>query len=125
MRWQRLAGVVAVVVLVGGTWLFAEEKGRDRAERPRRGQDRLKVMAEKLGLSEDQQQKIRGIHEKYEGKVRELRREEFKEVSEVLTAEQREKAKEIFKGRAGGKGRQGKEGRPKGGTEDRSPPDKE
>ena len=62
--------------------------------------DRLRAVADRLGLSEEQRGKIREIHasfaEKFEAQRtarRDLRREELKAMGEVLTPEQREKVK--------------------------------
>jgi Spy/CpxP family protein refolding chaperone len=62
--------------------------------------ERLRGVAERLGLTDEQRSKIREIHasfaEKYEAQRtarRDLRREELKAMDEVLTPEQREKVK--------------------------------
>lgn len=78
-------------------------------------EDRLKEMTEKLGLNQDQQDKIKAVHQKYTGQIQEIRakgrekiteedrtkmRELFqaqgKEIAAVLTPEQRQKMNELY-----------------------------
>jgi Spy/CpxP family protein refolding chaperone len=68
--------------------------------------DRLRAVADRLGLTEEQRSKIREAHaafaEKYEAQRtarRDLRREELKAMGEVLTPEQREKVKSYIEDR--------------------------
>jgi Spy/CpxP family protein refolding chaperone len=68
--------------------------------------DRLRAVADRLGLTDDQRGKIREIHasfaEKYEAQRtarRDLRREELKALGEVLTPEQREKVQSYIEDR--------------------------
>jgi Spy/CpxP family protein refolding chaperone len=68
--------------------------------------ERLRGVADRLGLTDEQRGKIREIHasfaEKYEAQRtarRELRREELKAMGEVLTPEQREKVKSYIEDR--------------------------
>jgi Spy/CpxP family protein refolding chaperone len=68
--------------------------------------ERLRGVADRLGLTDDQHGKLREIHasfaEKYEAQRtarRELRREELKAMGEVLTPEQREKVKSYVEDR--------------------------
>ena len=68
--------------------------------------ERLRAVADKLGLSEEQRSKIREMHaafvEKYEAqrdRRRELRHQELKALGEVLTPEQREKVKSFTEDR--------------------------
>ena len=82
---------------------------------------RLKMMTEKLGLTQDQQDKIKAIFEKYspqikaivskgtanltadeKTKVQELIKAEHGEVDDVLTDEQKAKRKEMHPGGPGG-----------------------
>ncbi len=86
---------------------------------PGKMEERLSAMKEKLGLSDDQQKKVRAIFEKNAGKmreafsaggdkVREVMRAQMEEVGAILTPEQREKMKDLApKGerRPGGKGK--------------------
>jgi len=99
MRWQHL-GVTALAILIvgGGSWLTAREKPGAKAH------DRVEALAAKLGLSDEQKEKIRKIHadfdpkaDKLEAEIRELRHNEMEAASQVLTESQREKAKELFK----------------------------
>jgi Spy/CpxP family protein refolding chaperone len=68
--------------------------------------ERLRGVADRLGLTDEQRGKIREIHasfaEKYEAQKtarRDLRREELKAMGEVLTPEQREKVKDYIEDR--------------------------
>jgi len=68
--------------------------------------DRLRAVADRLGLTEEQRSKIREAHaafaEKYEAQRtqrRDLRRDELKALSEVLTPEQLEKVKSYIEDR--------------------------
>jgi len=103
LMWHRI-GVAALAILalwVGGSLLTAQEK----ADRPRaKGQDRLEVIAAKLGLSAEQKEKIRQIHDEFDSKrdkledqIRDLRQEERQAMSKVLTEEQRAKVPGVLK----------------------------
>ena len=68
--------------------------------------DRLRAVADRLGLTEEQRSKIREAHaaftEKYEAQRtqrRDLRREELQAMGAVLTPEQREKVKSYIEDR--------------------------
>ena len=68
--------------------------------------DRLRALADKLGLTDEQRNKIREAHaafaEKYEAQRtqrRELRREELKALGTVLTPDQLEKVKSYIEDR--------------------------
>jgi Spy/CpxP family protein refolding chaperone len=68
--------------------------------------DRLHAVADKLGLTAEQRQKIREIHTGFAPKYQaqrtarhELRRDEFKELGAILTPEQREQVKEAVQER--------------------------
>ena len=77
-------------------------------------EERLKMMTEKLGLTQDQQDKIKAIQEKNgpqlkefmakgrenlseadKEKAREIMKGQFEEIGAVLTPEQKEKMKEL------------------------------
>jgi len=79
--------------------------------------ERLKIMTEKLGLSQDQQDKVKAIQEKHapefkelmakgrenatdadKAKLRELVKTQMEEIGAVLTPEQKEKMKELRPG---------------------------
>ena len=81
----------------------------------RGGGDRLKEMTEKLNLTQDQQDKVKAIMEKYGPQLREIfakgrenvteadrakageiMKSQREEIAAVLTAEQKEKMKELF-----------------------------
>ncbi len=102
----------------------AGEKPGPKPEGERRGpgaqgarmnpEERLKMMTEKLGLTQDQQDKIKAIQEKSapqfkelmakgrenlsdadKEKARELMKSQFEEIGAVLTPEQKEKMKDL------------------------------
>ncbi len=96
-------------------------------------EERLKMMTEKLGLTQEQQDKIKAIMEKNapqfrelmakgrenltdadKEKMKELMKSQMEEIAAVLTPEQREKMKELRPGGPGGDRKPG-EGRPKRG----------
>jgi Spy/CpxP family protein refolding chaperone len=99
-------------------------------------EERLKMMTEKLGLTQDQQDKIKAIQEKHapefkelmgkgrdnlteadRTKMRELMKTQMEEIAAVLTPEQKEKFKEMRPegGRPGGPGGDRKPGERKPG----------
>ncbi len=116
----------------------AAEKPAGKPEGERRGpggrmspEERLKMMTEKLGLTQDQQDKIKAIQEKNapqfkelmakgrenlsdadKEKAKELMKSQFEEIGAVLTPEQKEKMKEM---RGPGGDRKPGEGRAKPG----------
>ena len=125
--------IATAALLVTSTGVFAEDekpKGEGRGPGGHNPAERLKMMTEKLGLSEDQTAKIKAIFEKNFPKMKELREDtslsqedkrakfmelrkaEMEEIRAVLTPEQQEKLKEL---RPGGPGRKGggKPGEPK------------
>ena len=86
-------------------------------------EERLKMMTERLGLTQDQQDKIKAIYAKNadtmkafrekgrenlteddKAKIRELMKAQFEEVSNVLTPEQKEKMKKAREEHGGGRG---------------------
>lgn len=119
-----ILGVAASALFTVPSVTLAETK--PPGERPQRGPGpldsdaRLKMMTEKLGLSEDQQARIKAIYEKYgpeikeliakgtanltedeKTKVKELMKSKMEEVGAVLTPAQKEKMQE---GRPSGPG---------------------
>src|SRR5262245_20875819 len=127
---QHILTVAAAALLVIPTFSFAEDApkadkpevdkpGREkRGDRPNFGpEERIKMMTEKLGLTAEQQEKIKAVFAKNEAKfkaAREKGRENMteedrkalheamkgqeEEVDAVLTPEQKEKRKEMLKG---------------------------
>jgi len=88
--------------------LFREEMRTWRDQAARR--QRLKAVADKLGLSEDQRKQAKEVHAKYDSQthqlheqLRDLHRQEHEAISKVLTDEQRQKMQELRKGREGGR----------------------
>ena len=113
--------VAFAAILATSASVFAEEE-KPKPERPaaRGAAERLKTMTEKLGLTEEQQGKIREIfaktapkakalredtalsEEDKRAKMMELRKGEAEEIRAVLTPEQQEKMKALRKeGKAG------------------------
>lgn len=145
---QHILTVAAAALLAIPTFSFAQDKpagdkpagDRPAGDRPGRGagrmdpEARLKVMTEKLALTQEQQDKIKAIYaksaednkalrekgfqnlsEEERTKMRESFQKQNEEVQAVLTPEQKEKyAKEFPQGgrRGGGRGEGG--GRPDG-----------
>lgn len=119
--------VAATALLFTPSFTIAEEP---KGERPPGGGDgkrmnpeeRLKMMTEKLGLTPDQQEKIKAIFEKGKAereafkaaggerteeektKFRETMKAQRDEIDAVLTPEQRDKVKEMRKNREKGPG---------------------
>ncbi len=111
----------------GGTEAPKPEGDKPEAKREGRPggrmnpEERLKMMTEKLGLTQDQQDKIKAIQEKNapefkelmakgrenlseadKTKMRELMKSQMEEIGAVLTPEQKEKMKEMRPAGAGG-----------------------
>jgi len=89
--------------------IFREEMRTWRDPAARR--QRLKAIADKLGLSEDQRKQIHEIHAKHDPQVhqlheqlRDLHHQEHEAVSKVLNDEQRQKLQELRKAREGSRG---------------------
>ncbi|MDH7513205.1 MAG: hypothetical protein QHH14_09695 [Clostridiales bacterium] len=112
--WLILSILVAFIAgLLGGVWserYFFDKKGRAKIARPQREPvhfPSLEQMAQELGLSEEQQEKIKKIFERNDISLKELRsdmhsrltkiRAELKsELDSVLTEEQRKKFEEMI-----------------------------
>jgi periplasmic protein CpxP/Spy len=144
---QHILTVAAAALLSIPTFSIAEDKpagdkpAGDKPAGERRGpgggrqwgaEERLKMMTERLGLTEDQQAKIKEIYAKNEEafkaarekgrenltdedrkKLGEAMRAQAEEVNAVLTPEQKEKMKEMGQRRRG-EGRPGGPGAPGG-----------
>jgi len=101
MVWHRVAGLaVAILVLTAaGTLLGADEKKAAKGSHTR-----VDALAAKLGLNDEQKEKIRKIHADFDKKedpiehrLRTLHHEEREELSKVLNDEQRAKVPEVMK----------------------------
>jgi len=97
MKWHHL-GVFALLLLAGN-WLCADDK-----KPPAAGHDRLEALASKLGLSSEQKEKLKKIHDDFdkkedplEAQVRHLRHEEHEAAHKILTEEQRKKLPALMK----------------------------
>lgn len=96
----RMAGLaLALLALAGAGKLTAEEAKETK------GHNRLAILAEKLGLSDEQKEKIQKIHADFdekqdplEHKLWALHRDEHEAMSKVLSEEQRAKVPEVVKG---------------------------
>jgi len=79
---------------------------------PAETRKRLRALADKLGMNEDQRRQARETHsrfdkeiDKLEDQLRDVRHQEREEVSKVLTSEQRDKLRQAIERRGGGEGR--------------------
>ena len=106
--------IAATALLAASTCVFAEDE-KPKAPGGRAPGERLKTLTEKLGLTEEQQAKIKDIfaktapkakalredtalsQEDKRAKMMELRKAEAEEIRAVLTPEQQEKMKEMRK----------------------------
>ena len=115
--------VALAAILATSASVLAEDEKPKAPDRPaaRAPGERLKVLTEKLGLTEEQQGKIKEIFEKNvpkakalredaalsqedkRAKMMELRKAEAEEIRAVLTPEQQEKMKELRKEGKGAK----------------------
>lgn len=104
----RLGVVGLFLVLATGGWLLGQDnKPADEKDLPPRGRTALPANFKKLGLSEEQTQKVIRIHSSYRAKIdeldrqiKELRKEEKTKLDEVLTEEQKTRLREIRTGEA-------------------------
>ena len=105
--------LAAAGLIVTATSVFAEDEKPNSRKAGHAPGERLKTMTEKLGLTEEQQGKLKAIFEKNMPKVKELRADtalsredrrakmmelrkaEMEEIRAILTPEQQEKMKEI------------------------------
>ena len=106
----------AAALFTSSIGAFAEDEKTKAPDRPKAGGapgDRLKAMSEKLGLTEEQKEKLKAIFEKNQPKIKEvctdtalsdedkrakmmeLRKAEMEEIRTLLTPEQQEKMKEM------------------------------
>jgi len=87
-----------------------------RWQNPTARREALKAVGEKLGVTDEEKEKIKKIHEEYSAKIKEpaeqlrhLHQEEHKAIEAVLTADQRTKLNELHRAHGGGEHRRGKE----------------
>ena len=113
--------LAAAGLIVTATSAFAENKKPKAARAGHTPGERLKAMTENLGLTEEQQGKLKAIFEQNRPKAKELRADtalskedkrakmielrkaEIQEIRAVLTPEQQEKMKEMRAARKGPK----------------------
>lgn len=104
----RLAIVAAALMGVGIPWVGGQDpKSRDSKDAAPRLRGQLPQSWGKLGLSDEQKQKIYGVQDKYRSKIdalnkqiAELKDQERKDMEGVLTAAQKARLREILAGRA-------------------------
>lgn len=113
MRRLRLLVVAVALIAAGSPFVTGQEKGKDG--KPKEPAAKLKGFLPanwaKLGLSEDQKQKVYETQAKYKKELDELRKKmddlkdkEKKDLEEVLTKEQKAKLKDIISGKIPGDG---------------------
>jgi hypothetical protein len=95
MKIRVVVGVLGILLLAGG-WI------QGQAEKPR-AKGQLPPNWSKLGLSDEQRQKVYSIQSEYRSKVdaleaqiKALRKQELSEVSKVLTSGQKTRLREIL-----------------------------
>lgn len=103
VRLRLLLGSMLVVALLGGSLLFGQDTKQSK------GRGGLPANWGKLGLSDEQRQKIYSIRSEYRGKIddlqeklTQLRKQENAEMLKVLTESQRSHLREILASKAGG-----------------------
>jgi TolA-binding protein len=102
----RLLVVTAALVVVGSPWVVGQDAPRSKDPAPKmRGQ--LPPNWGKLGLSEEQKQKIYSAQTKYRSKIDDLKKQiaelvdqEKKDMEAVLTDAQKSRLREIVSGKA-------------------------
>jgi Spy/CpxP family protein refolding chaperone len=101
-RPRSVIGVLTVALLVG--WLLAADtkSGEEKKDPDPKAKGQLRANWKKLGLSDDQVQKIYKVQGEYRGKIdvleqkiKELREEQYAEELKVLTAAQKARLKEL------------------------------
>lgn len=99
--------LVVVGLVLGSGWVWAQDAKDPKKEEPptQRLRGQLPANYKKLGLNDDQVQKIYRIQADYQGKVKELedqikklKTQEKGDIEKVLTKAQRERLKEILTG---------------------------
>lgn len=131
MRRLQLLTVATVVMVAGGSLL-----AQDRRESASRGRGMLPRDWSRLGLTDEQKDKIYGVRGSYRGKlddlerqIKELRKQERAELESVLTDAQKARLREIVAERVpgGSKGTDSKTGegnKPPAGDKKPGPDDK-
>ena len=112
MRRLRLLVVAGALVAIGSPWVAGQDKGKDAKSKeppPAKLKGQLPPNWGKLGLSEDQKQKVYEVQGKYHKDLEELRKKmdelkdkEKKDLEEVLTKDQKAKLKDIISGKVPG-----------------------
>jgi hypothetical protein len=104
VRARTLIGILAIALLTGG-WLHGEDaKDKDKDTPKLKGQ--LPANWGKLGLSEEQKQKVYKVQAEYKEKIADLEKQlkeakatEKKEMEAVLTDEQKKRLRDLVLGK--------------------------
>ncbi|HXG08607.1 MAG TPA: hypothetical protein VNK04_02365 [Gemmataceae bacterium] len=106
MAQLRLLLVVLIIALVLGGWSVGQDKKNDKKEPAVKLKGQLPPNWRKLGLSEEQVQKVYRIQADYDAKIsaleaqiKQLKTEERAELMKVLTDAQKARLKEITEGK--------------------------
>ena len=106
MAQLRLLLVVLITALVLGGWSVGQDKKNDKKEPAVKLKGQLPPNWRKLGLSEEQVQKVYRIQADYDAKIsaleaqiKQLKTEERAELMKVLTDAQKARLKEITEGK--------------------------
>jgi hypothetical protein len=118
---------LGLFLAMGGLVLAQDKKPADDKDLPTRGRGTLPANFKKLGLSEEQTQKVIRIHATYRAKVddldrqiKELRKEEKSKLDEVLTEEQKARLRELRTGETGTPPGRAKEAKAEKKTDDKN-----
>jgi hypothetical protein len=110
-RIRVLLGVLAIAVVLNAG-LF----GDDKTEKKAKAKGQLPANWAKLGLTDEQKQKVYSVQEDYrekladlEQKLKALRKQERQEMEKILTDAQKARLKEILLEKAGGSDKKEKE----------------
>ncbi|HEX4588513.1 MAG TPA: hypothetical protein VH120_01195 [Gemmataceae bacterium] len=108
MKQLRLLAVAAGLVIVSAPWVAGQDAGKP-ATKDSTGKMRGQLPPNwgKLGLSDEQKQKVYSAQAKYRDKIDSLKKQiadlqdkEKKEMEDVLTAAQKTRLREIMSGKA-------------------------
>lgn len=114
MRRLRYLVVAAAIIVAGSSLVTGQERGKDGRgkESPAKLKGQLPQNWAKLGLSDDQKQKVYSVQDKYKKELDELKKKmedlkdkEKKELEDVLTKEQKAKLRDIIAGKIPAEGK--------------------
>jgi len=105
---RAVVGVLALVLLAGGL-LQGQEKKDDKKDTPTKIKGVLPANWGKLGLTDEQKQKVYKVQAEYKDKIadldkqiKELKDKEKSEMAKVLSDEQKKRLNEILTGKVPG-----------------------